>query len=113
MAEFNMDKMAKSVAEKALDDYVYQGKTIREWIAIIAKNVWIPVSAGLPENKNLVLVTAYWHETYQVMVGSYWGNGIWWCAPWNNTSREHLKVLNAVAWMPLPEPYKGESEESE
>ncbi len=67
---------------------------------------WIPVSESLPENRNLVLVTAYWHETYQVMVGSYWGNGVWWCAPWNNTSREHLKMLNAVAWMPLPKPYE-------
>lgn len=78
---------------------------------VTPKQRWIPISERLPENRNLVLVTAYWHETYQVMVGSYWGNGVWWCAPWNNTSREHLKMLNAVAWMPLPEPYKeGESE---
>jgi len=78
---------------------------------VTPKQRWIPVSERLPENRNLVLVTTYWHETYQVMVGSYWGNGVWWCAPWNNTSREHLKMLNAVAWMPLPEPYKeGESE---
>ena len=29
------EKMAKDVAEKALDEYVYQGKTLREWIQII------------------------------------------------------------------------------
>lgn len=32
-----IDKFAKDVAEKALDEYVYDGKTIREWVEIIAK----------------------------------------------------------------------------
>lgn len=36
MAKFpTMDEFAKSVAEKALDDYMYEGKTIREWTEII------------------------------------------------------------------------------
>ena len=36
MAEFNIEKMAKEVAEKALDTE-YKGKTIREWIEQITK----------------------------------------------------------------------------
>lgn len=32
-----IDKFAKDVAEKALDEYVYDGKTIREWVEVIAK----------------------------------------------------------------------------
>ena len=32
------EKMAKDVAEKALDEYVYQGKTLREWIQIILES---------------------------------------------------------------------------
>ena len=35
MAEFDLDKMADRVAEKALDEFTYNGKTIREWIEII------------------------------------------------------------------------------
>ena len=32
------EEMAKDVAEKALDEYVYQGKTLREWIQIILES---------------------------------------------------------------------------
>lgn len=35
--ELTLDKLAKDVAEKALDDITYEGKTIREWIDILAK----------------------------------------------------------------------------
>ena len=35
--EFSIDKLAKEVAEKALDEITYEGKTIREWVEIIAK----------------------------------------------------------------------------
>ena len=35
MAEFNLDKMAEKMAEKALDEFICNGKTIREWIEII------------------------------------------------------------------------------
>lgn len=34
-AEFDLDKMADRVAEKALDEFTYNGKTIREWVEII------------------------------------------------------------------------------
>ena len=37
MAEFpTYEEMAKNVAEKALDDFLYNGKSIREWMQIIA-----------------------------------------------------------------------------
>lgn len=32
-----IDKFAKGVAEKALDEITYEGKTIREWVEIIVK----------------------------------------------------------------------------
>ena len=78
-------------------------------IEALKQTAWIPVSERLPEDRNLVLVTAFWHEKYQVMVGSYFGNGEWWCAPWNNTS-EPQQLLKTIAWMSLPEPWKGEGE---
>ena len=30
------EEMAQNVAEKALDEYEYKGKTLREWVEIIA-----------------------------------------------------------------------------
>ena len=52
-----IDKFAKDVAEKALDEFIYEGKTIREWVEIIAKQQpkvgrWIDVE---------VLDGALWH----------------------------------------------------
>lgn len=35
MAEFDLDKMASRMAEKALDEFICNGKTLREWIEII------------------------------------------------------------------------------
>ena len=71
---------------------------------------WIPVSERLPNDRRPVLVTAYWHETYQVMMASYFGDGLWWCVPFNNCGK-HEQKLNPKAWLPLPEPYKAERNE--
>ncbi len=75
------------------------------------KTEWIPVSERLPEDRREVLVTAYWHETYQVMMGSYYGNGLWWCVPFNNCG-EHMQRLNPKAWMPLPKAYEPQESEN-
>lgn len=38
MAEFpTYEQIAKNVAEKALDEFLYDGKSIREWMKIIVK----------------------------------------------------------------------------
>jgi len=77
--------------------------------AMEKQNDWIPVSERLPKDRNLVLVTAYWHETYQVMQASYFGEGEkngWWCVPFNNCGKHMRNDLHVIAWQPLPEPYK-------
>ena len=39
MAKFpTIEEFAKSVADKVLDDYEYEGKTIREWVELILKD---------------------------------------------------------------------------
>jgi hypothetical protein len=35
--ELTLDMLAKDIAEKALDNYIYEGKTIREWVDILSK----------------------------------------------------------------------------
>ena len=67
---------------------------------------WIPITEALPSDRATVLVTAYWHETYQVMLGSYYGDDLWWCVPFNNWG-EHMQRITPKAWMPLINPYKG------
>ena len=47
MAKFpTMDELAKKVAEKAIDDVEYKGKTIREWIDMFATIEAYPVKHG-------------------------------------------------------------------
>jgi len=75
------------------------------------KQRWIPVSERLPEDRREVLVTAYWHETYQVMMASYYGDGLWWCVPFNNCGKHMRNDLHVIAWMPLPKPYEVEPQE--
>lgn len=77
----------------------------RDNLPSVTPTRWIPVSEKLPEDRNIVLVTAYWHEAYQVMMASYFGDGLWWCVPFNNCG-DHMQKLNPKAWMPLPKPYE-------
>lgn len=38
MAKFvSYKEMGKKIAEEALDGYIYKGKTLREWVEIVAK----------------------------------------------------------------------------
>ena len=78
-------------------------------IQALKQTKWIPCSERMPKDRRVVLVTAYWHETYQVMMASYFGDGLWWCVPFNN-SGEPMQRLKPKAWMSLPKPYKGEME---
>lgn len=135
------EEMGKKVAEKALDEFLYNGRSIREWMQIIVsedcisrqavlalakeecdtaiipyrkfvKDVnalppviqqpktghWIPVSEKLPKPYQPILVTT---------------NAFYWA---NEPVKYFVKQINFggvvdfIAWMPLPEPYKEESE---
>lgn len=104
MAEINIEKMAQIVAEKAMqelrDNGVFLGR-------------WIPVSEGLPDDEQTVLVTrAYrrnrrWRHFVEVgeMVSGTW------IFPDDEYRVGVDPCIVTVAWMPLPEPYKAESED--
>ena len=75
---------------------------------------WILVSERLPENTQPVLMTIrrmsklYNHEPFITVGYISWNQTTWWCAHDGDCVRNEIEVL---AWMPLPEPYKAESEE--
>ena len=68
---------------------------------------WIPVTERLPNRNELVLVT--YKTTSKIHLCKYLDDGSensWWsyiddCCAWNNV---------ILAWMPLPEPFKGVTE---
>lgn len=70
-------------------------------------NKWIPVKERLPEEKTTVLISCedYYLRNLNPCIG--WRNGQFWNTFTANGCKQ---ILYPIAWMPLPEPYKAESE---
>lgn len=60
-------------------------------------NKWIPVSKRLPEGNGYYLTTTMYGEVY--------------CDYWAEVGFDRQETI--IAWQPLPEPYKAESEDKE
>lgn len=58
------------------------------------KTGWIPVSERLPKENGYYLTTTMYHKVY--------------CDYWEEDRFNRTEAV--IAWMPLPEPYKAESE---
>lgn len=65
----------------------------------------MPVSEKLPEDNSTVLVTIHFFKYTKIEFGQY-SDGKWF---WLNESSAGYweDTDDVVAWMPLPEPYKG------
>ena len=112
MAELNVDKMAKSIAERAIQELKDNGVFVARWI---------PVSEGLPEKDGEYLLygKVIEDEENYIFIGDYDS-----CAEafgyWQDyydpstlgyVDGELLEYASVIAWMPLPERYKeGEDE---
>lgn len=86
---------------KQLAEWLKELKQLRE------RTSWIPVTERPPDDPDRYLTTIY--NDYgtglrYIMVSSYFLNGDW-CPD------DECASNNVIAWMPLPEPYKAESEE--
>ena len=75
--------------------------------SVTQKSGWILVSERLPEDRQEILFST---KTDRVYCGRYYLDKT--CQNWYSFKDEMFAYDNAVtAWMPLPEPYKAESEE--
>ena len=72
---------------------------------------WIPCSERLPEDSQFVLMTIrrmgehYNHEPFISVGYISWNQSAWWCAHDGDCKSHDVRV---DAWMPLPEPWRGE-----
>ena len=74
-------------------------------IDALQQTAWIPVGERLPDKTDIYLITFGKYETAKAVIASHYFDGEW-------LSLDHGYVFGTViAWMPLPEPYKGGDEE--
>lgn len=103
-ASFYLANMDRKYMEEGMSEALDMAiKTLEQ------EQEWIPVSERVPEDSELVLFST---KTDRVFTGRYFDDDtdFQWYAFRDETFVEDNVV---TAWMPLPEPYKGESEEKE
>lgn len=76
--------------------------------SVTPKPRWIPVSERLPKSHGVYNVTRLIDEAYITDSCFYDGQGTWYDDTRINHDRKYLD--DVIAWIPLPEPWEGESE---
>ncbi len=103
MGEINIEEMAQDVAQRAIQELRYNGVFV---------SGWIPVSKKLPKPGEYVGdVDKYYlvqNEYGDMMVARYTHSEYW-----EQIFQVKPIADEIIAWMPLPEEYKAESEVKE
>lgn len=97
-----------------MPDYEVMVEACKVAIKSLEQTRWIPVTERLPESCGMYIVTREIHDPIDmppiIMSDESWFDGQ---NTWHNDNRINHKrgyLTDVIAWMPLPEPYKKESE---
>lgn len=83
-----------------VEDCLYEAFDLA--IKALEQTRWIPVSERLPKKGEIVLITNKWYEVDKAL---YIGDGMF------DIIINYLQKEEVIAWMPLPQSYKAESED--
>ena len=117
MRMIDADKLIMRFMDEELDQV--QSKTgeelcqIVESMATVEQTRWIPVSEELPTDHNCYVIVVKEKSTgYQYIprIAIHNHDNCWSIIDTEDADKDWLDDLECVAWMPLPQPYKGESE---
>ena len=94
---YNKEYKESAEEHRQLAEWLKELKQLKE------QERWIPVSERLPEKNIEILVTTEWGE---VTIAKRFYNGDWFI----REDASNANTDDIVAWMPLPQPYEAESE---
>lgn len=105
---------------RILDDVLANRPTERDSLIVATRNAfsassephWIPVTERLPETNDEVLTTYIVNgdrNKKYVETASYYQSSESWSSVWDEFRVAGTRI-EVIAWMPLPEPFKGVTE---
>ena len=116
-----IEEQCKKVC-RILDDVLANRPTERDSLIVATRRAfdalsephWIPVTERLPETDDEVLTTYIVNgdkTKRYTETSSYYFDGFsgYWSSPWDEYRIAGTRI-EVIAWMPLPEPYKGVTE---
>lgn len=106
MIETVLEQMKLDAASKVVKSY----KEV-ENLPSVAANKWIPVTERLPDERDWYITVFKEKDTgCQLIprVADYIGENNWRIIDEDGLGENYRDILECVAWMPLPEPYKAE-----